>query len=200
MTDANEIYRVPLPKAKLQAIPRDERNLLLLASHAVNQITVLRRVLLFSLNYDSKSDLENTLSAAQTQTLLRFNFGALAETWEMIKRPIHQRLIGKDYANEIVSGGRDAYDALNNHFGASNVLHLLRNKIVFHYPDSAELDAAFAEVPEDEDWAWYPADTINNSFYLASDFVVSAGILRLTGEKDPDAAFKKNGNASSGVK
>jgi len=84
-----EVFRVPISKAQLRSIPVDERNLLLLISHAVNQISVLRRLLIFSLNYDSASALENTLSAAQSQTILRFLFGTLAEAWEMVKRPIN---------------------------------------------------------------------------------------------------------------
>ena len=85
-----EVFRIPISKDQLRAIPADERNLLLLASHAINQITVLRKVLIFSLNYESDSEIENTLSAGQSQTILRFLFGALAEAWEMLKRPINQ--------------------------------------------------------------------------------------------------------------
>jgi hypothetical protein len=59
-----EVFRIPVTKEQLRAVPVDERNLLLLASHAVNQISILRRVLIFSLNYESPSTLENTLSAA----------------------------------------------------------------------------------------------------------------------------------------
>jgi len=58
-------------------------------------------------------------------------------------------------------------------------------------PSSADLEAAFEDVPEDEDWAWYPSDTINNSFYLASDLVITAGVLRVTGETDNRKAFEK---------
>ena len=58
-----EIFRVPISKAQLRAIPADERNLLLLTSHAVNQLSVLRKVLIFSLNYESESKIENILSA-----------------------------------------------------------------------------------------------------------------------------------------
>ena len=46
-------------------------------------------------------------------------------------------------------------------------------------------------MPEDEDWAWYPSHTINNSFYLASDMVISVGIMRVTGDTDVVKAFKK---------
>ena len=71
------------------------------------------------------------------------------------------------------------------------MLHKLRNTIAYHHPSAQELEAAFEDVPEDEDWAWYPSDTINNSFYLVSDMVISAGILRATGETDTTKAFGK---------
>jgi hypothetical protein len=38
---------------------------------------------------------------------------------------------------------------------------------------------------------WYLSDTISNSFYLASDMVISAGILRATDETDTAKAFGK---------
>ncbi|MGE0236464.1 hypothetical protein [Methylocystis sp.] len=186
-----EIFRVPLSKDQLRSVPVDDRNLLLLASHAVNQLSVLRKILVFSTNHDSKSELENTLSAAQSLMVSRFLFGTLAETWEMIKRPVNQRLIGKDYAREIEPDGVVAYEKLKKHFGETNLLHLIRNQVAYHYPENAELAAAFEEVPDDEDWAWYPSDTTDNSYYLASDFVISTHILKLTGEPDMESAAKK---------
>src|SRR5438132_67566 len=132
----NEIYRVSVSKKQLRAIPTAERNLLLLASHAVNQMIVLRKLLIFSLNYDSPSAIENVLSAGQSQIILRFLFGALAEAWEMVKRPINQKLIGKEYFAEIDVEGRKIYEALKKHFGESNLLHRLRNTLVYHYPEA----------------------------------------------------------------
>jgi len=187
----NEIYKIPITKNQLRAIPIDDRNLLLLVSHAVNQLSTLRKVMIFSLNYESDNQLENTLSAGQSQILLRFFFGAMAEAWEMVKRPINQKLIGKDYQKDLGDSGKEVYDRLKKHFSQSNLLHNLRNKIVYHYPEAPELQRAFEDVPEDEDWAWYPSDTINNSFYLASDLVISSGILRLTGETDTQKSFEK---------
>src|SRR5271169_6606310 len=115
-----EVFRIPISKDQLRAIPADERNLLLLASHAVNQMSVLRKLLIFSLNYESDSEIENTLSAAQSQTILRFLFGALAEAWEMIKRPVNQKLIGKDYIKVMDADGIAAYDDLY-HFHISMI-------------------------------------------------------------------------------
>lgn len=94
-------------------------------------------------------------------------------------------------SKNIEADGRAAYDELKRKFGESNLLHRLRNTIAYHHPSAQELQAAFEDVPEDEDWAWYPSATINNSFYLASDMVISAGILRATGETDTAKAFGK---------
>ena len=162
-----------------------------MASHAVNQISILRKIVIFSLNYASDSETENTCSAGQSQTILRLLFGALAEAWEMVKRPINQKLIGKDYIGLIKADGRAAYDKLKKHFGKSSLLHDLRNTIAYHHPTAQELEAAFEDVPEDEDWAWCPSDTIDNSFYLASDMVISFGILRVTGEADTAKAVRQ---------
>jgi hypothetical protein len=63
--------------------------------------------------------------------ILRFLFGAIAEAWEMVKRPIHQKLIGHCYLPLLDPNGIVAYEALKNHFGSSNLLHRLRNTLVF---------------------------------------------------------------------
>ena len=102
-----------------------------MATHAVNQLSVLRKVLIFSQNYKSDSKIENTLSSAQSQTILRFLFGALAEAWELVKRPVNQKLIGKDYIDLIEAKGMAPYDELKKHFGESNLLHKLRNTIAY---------------------------------------------------------------------
>jgi hypothetical protein len=47
----NEIFRIPISKAQLRTIPADERNLLLLVSRAVNQQSILRKLPIFSANY-----------------------------------------------------------------------------------------------------------------------------------------------------
>jgi hypothetical protein len=186
----DEIFKIPITKTQLQAIPTDERNLLLLASHAVNQLSTVRKLLIFSMNYESKSDTENLLSAGQSQTILRFLLGALAEAWQMILRPINQKIIGKDYINDIGPEGVASYAELKRHFGKSNLLHKIRNTIAYHYPEAHELQAAFEDVPDDDDWTWYVARTINNSFYLASDMVISMGVIRATGEPDIIKSFR----------
>jgi hypothetical protein len=44
-------------------------------------------------------------------------FGALAEAWEIVRRPINQQLIGTDYSKVMGADGVTAYDDLKKHFG-----------------------------------------------------------------------------------
>ena len=184
-----EIFRLPISKSQLESVPSDERSLLLLSSYAINQINVLRRLLIFSMNFESNVDVEYILSGAQTQMILRFLVGSMAETWEMIRRPDNQRLIGKTLSAQIEVPGQEAHQRLKDFFGTNNVLHRLRNSVAYHFPNSTELDAAFREVPHDEDWAWYVSHSVTNGYYYLSDLVISSHILEVMGERDPEKAF-----------
>ena len=71
------------------------------------------------------------------------------------------------------------------------MLQDLRNEIIYHYPEADDVNRAFEDTPPGDDWAWYPSNTINNSFYLATDFVIMTAILGKTGETDALKAFQK---------
>ena len=49
----------------------------------------------------------------------------------------------------------------------------------------------FQDIPEEEEWACYASDRNQNSFYFASDMVISAGVLEAAGETNPAKAFDK---------
>ncbi|AVA22790.1 hypothetical protein NXC24_CH03163 [Rhizobium sp. NXC24] len=142
------------------------------------------------MNFESKHEVENILSAAQTQMILRFMLASMAETWEMIRRPNIQRLL-LEINGDVEADGKEAHRLLKRHFGNNNVLHRLRNSVVYHYPDLAALEKAFSEVPDDEDWAWYVSHAVTNGYYYLSDLVISSHILEVMGERNPELAFGK---------
>jgi hypothetical protein len=51
---------------------------------------------------------------------------------------------------------------------------------------------AFQNAKEGADWSWYPADTIDNSFYLATEHIIHTRMAQLVGEQDVEKAFKTN--------
>lgn len=184
------VFEIRLSKDQYRSIPADDRCLLFLSGYALNQITVLRKVVIFSLNHDPKSEIESMVCAGQSQVIYRLLLGVIEETWQMAKQ--QGKLIGTVYMQLLDPEARAAYSSLQKHFGGSNLLNKIRNTVIFHYPSPSQLNAAFEDVDSDDDnWCIYPSTGYSNSFYATSDTIVAAAIIRATGEQDPAAGWQK---------
>jgi hypothetical protein len=180
------IYRVALPRERLQRLPKEERALFFLLGHASNQIALMQKLVLFSSNRTPEDAVEQRLSGAQTQMLARMAVGTLSEAWELIHKRFLGSQIGKEYRPLLDKGGQDALEQLNRHFGASNLLSKVRSNFAFHHPYDADVEAAFQEAAIDpewnDNWTLFMANSTLNWFYFASDIVILHGIKRATGE------------------
>jgi hypothetical protein len=79
-----DVYKIPVSKEKLRAMPDGERALLLLLGYAANQLSFFTKLVILSTNRDGDTELEQQLSAAQTQMALRVVIGILNEAWVRI--------------------------------------------------------------------------------------------------------------------
>jgi hypothetical protein len=175
------VYKVPISKSQFRAIPRDERALLFVAGHVLNQISVFLKLVRFSTSKDSVDPIEARVSAAQSQIILRCLIGVFVEAWELIRRPLNQKIIG-GYLKDIGDDGRAEYDKLKKHFGKSGLLYKLRNSFLYHYPKPEDVEQAFEWIPEDEEWEWYLSEANTNSFYFSCELALGYGIMNATGE------------------
>jgi transcriptional regulator with XRE-family HTH domain len=182
------VYRVPISKKQFETIPSHERALVFVAGHVLNQVSVFIKLVRFSTNSDPTNPIEERVSAAQSQLILRCLVGVLVEAWEFIRRPINQKIIGS-YLISISDDGMTSYDKLKKQFGKSGLLYNLRNNFLYHYPTPAELDKAFAQIPADEDWEWYLSEANTNSFYFSCELAIGYGIMSATGEPLHIGAF-----------
>src|SRR5271166_1794108 len=183
-----QVYKIPISKDKLGAMPERERALLILLGYAANQINFFSKLVIFSTNKDGETELEQQLSAAQSQMALRVVVGALNEAWMLVTT----RSMGKPYAKEYTplldQQGAEAFVRLKKIFGKGGLVAELRGTWIFHHPDNPELNAAFADAASnpqwDKDWNWFFSHSNYNSFYFLSEFVVLHGILKALGERD----------------
>jgi len=183
-----KIHKVCISKQQFQALPRDERALVFMAGHILNQISVFMKLVRFSTSKDPVDPIEARCSAAQSQLILRCLVGVLAEAWEFLRRSQNQKIIGR-YLNDIGNDGKTSYAKLKKHFGRSGLLHKLRNNYLYHYPNLQELEKAFEWIPEDEEWEWYLSDANTNSFYFSCELVLGYGIMSATSEPTHIGAF-----------
>lgn len=183
-----EVYRVPISKKQLSTLPRDERALLLLMGHGLNQISVFLKLFTFSANKDPENPIERRVSAAQSHIILRVLFGVLLEVWNVI---CENKKIVDRYMPNIDDDGKNSYNILADYFRKSSLLYKLRNNFSYHLPNAKVVERTFNSIPENEDgWEWYLSPTNTNSFYFSSDLIMTYGILNLASEKtSPDAAL-----------
>jgi hypothetical protein len=183
-----DVMRVSLPKDRLRAMPKEERALLFLLGYAANQITLFSKLVIFSTNKTPDNSVEQRLSYAQSQILARTAIGILAETWELIRKRFLSTHIGKDLESKLNPIGREALDNLKKYFGRTNLLTTFRNKVAFHHPCNADMNAGFEAVASDKiwdsDWEWYFSHSMYNSFYFMSEVVTLHAILNAMGETD----------------
>ncbi len=86
--------------------------------------------------------------------------------------------------------GYDAYDKVKTFFDKKNLLRLIRNNYLYHYPNEKNVQKAFDAIPEDEPWEWYFSTTNTNSLYFSCELVLGYGLMNATGEPTPLGAFR----------
>lgn len=190
-----DIFRIRFPKEKLRALSSEERSLFFLLGYAANQIAVFRKIVVFATNKTPEEYVDQHVTGAQTQILVRHMVGVVCEAWELINKRFIQKPVGREYQDLLNQAGKDALAKLKSHFGGYNLLSKIRNNFAFHHPYDADVDAGFelaaATKDFDNDWNWYLSKENINCFYFISDIVVIHGILNAGGETDLIVAQKK---------
>jgi len=189
------VVQIPLPKDQLRAVSKEERSLFLLLGYAANQITMLQKLMIFSSNKTPSETVEQPISGAQTQMLVRLLVGALHEAWLLIQKRFLGVPLGREYQDRLNHTGREALDGLKKYFGTSNILNTLRNNYAYHHPYDEDIDdafiVAFGDDQSDDYWSLYLSESSINSFHFASDVVIVHGMMNATKATDLLAAQER---------
>jgi hypothetical protein len=207
-----KVYRLNLTKERLAALPLAERRLLLLLGHASNEINVLSKLILMVGQWRPTIQMVDYVEAGQALILMRLLIGKLHEAWELFKvRFKADRKMATKYLPQLKSEATAAIEFLNKHFGKGSPLTKIRNQLAFHYKDEGDLiEANFNNLPATEPWEFYLSDIVANSFYYASELVVTGSLTGLAkgaeddgdhgdGLSDQARAFTRIGDLTIGV-
>jgi hypothetical protein len=130
-----KLLRIPVPKDRLRLLSKDERVLLILLSYTANQIAMMEKILIFSLDKDPATETERYLEGAQSQMLVRILIGVVNEAWNLVSTRFVRNQIGQQYMRLLDAGGQTSLSRLKRQFGSSNLLPKIRNTYSFHHPD-----------------------------------------------------------------
>ena len=183
-----EVTQFHFSKADFAGMSPDNRALIFLAGQTINQLNVWLKLIRLSSSFESASEVENKLSAAQTHILLRALFGTLHEAWVWQTRKDMGPLIAS-YLPKLSPESIAARKTLSKQLSSGGTLESLRNGYSFHSPTTRMLDETFAAMPDEEDWSWYLSDEYSSTLMLSCETVLGYGVAVEGKGADLNAGF-----------
>lgn len=183
-----QLQRVSLTVSQLRCIPDDERSLIVVLAHALNETNALNKLLFLCTNIDHEPQWKAHAHASQAFILARTLVGKLNEAWNTIQVGYFRSKISVAYSNSLEATATEALNHLKSYFGRKNLLNEVRNNFAFHY----SLEHAKTCIPEDtpaEDLTIYLHERNGNSLYQFAEYIMSKALIDTTSPTDPEAAL-----------
>jgi hypothetical protein len=198
-----DILRIPISKADLLKMPVEERSLFLLLGYASNQVNALWKLVIIATNPTNRDPVEERLSGAQTQILIRLLIGAMREALKLVEKRFLGSPVGKRFVPLLDAQAEEALARLKKRFSGPDMLVTVRDNFAFHHPTTEDMEAAFQQAmlhEEDEGenyWCIYMtyappnSSALLNTFFFVSDFVAVHGMANALNESDVNEAHRK---------
>jgi hypothetical protein len=161
---AREFYvcQKEIDEATLKALPKKRRNQIAVCMHVHNELSVVNRLLAFSLNDVGEGELHNHAQGVQMWTVMQLLTGKLCETWKML----YVRFVKSNPVDPAIFALNDAHREdlawLQNYFSSrDSALSTIRDKSAFHYDKDLDLDEAVANVTDKERRVYLAQHPIN---------------------------------------
>ena len=103
-----DILRLPMPKETLSRMIPEERSLFLLLGYSSNQVNVLWKLVIIATNHTPNDPIEQRVSGAQTQILVRLTIGAMWEAWRLVESRFLRTKVGRSYVPLLDTPAREA--------------------------------------------------------------------------------------------
>ena len=185
------LRRIPITREQLSCIPLDERQLFVVAGHALNEINVLDKLAYLGTLSHLGRDLQGQANAVQAFVLVRVLAGKVSETWEFLQKAYFRTQISKTYTPLLDEEANGALRELKNYFGRKNTVNKVRNEFAFHYDKkhgSAEIPA-HATTNDMSIYLPQNSSRPGHALFYYADFLVNKALTDAIDAMDPDAAL-----------
>ena len=174
-----KITSVKLTKKILECLSANDRTLLLLLGNVSNEINVLQKLIMMVRKGNPRSRIVDIVEAGQALIFMRMLVGKLHEARVLVDKRVNG---DERFGRTADWAGKDQLKRVNKHFNEwGSLLGEVRDKLSFHSWDKDGLiEGSFAALSEDEPWDFYLSDIVANSFYYASEMVVTRSMIGLT--------------------
>jgi hypothetical protein len=185
-----KLHSVRLPVTVFSTMPDDDRGLLVLYGHILNEVNALNRLLACAARIEPGPTWLVHAGSAQAFLLAKLQIGKLYEGWKATKDAYFSTKLSRTYGSLIGSPATEGIAKLKAYFGRKNVITSVRNGFAFHY--SVEVARQpIAQSTEPEELAFYLHEHVGNSLYHFSEFVMNGSLLQGIDAKDIGAAMNR---------
>jgi len=159
------------------------RNQLVGCMHAHNELTVLNRLLIFSMNNTADGELHDSAQSVQMWCLLQVLAAKLVETWKMLNDRFLKANPEDSALKNLKPDHKASLNWLKDYFGVDllnkeNALTIIRDKTAFHY-DKLNLEQAVNHLAAKENNVYLAEHPANSLYYVGSALVFRAAFAMI---------------------
>jgi hypothetical protein len=186
-----ELIQHDIAAAMMKALSPRQRNQFVGCMHAHNELAVLTRLLMFSLNDVGQGELHDAAHGVQMWCIMQLLVGTLYETWNMLKERFLRANPEDPSLTALTDEQRQSLAWLKNYFGedkkTDNPLSTIRDKTAFHY-DKLNLEKAMQETDDEAHRVYIAKHPVNGLYYAGSALVFEAVFGMITDQSTTGTA------------
>ena len=195
-----QIIQLQIDRNAIKRLTNRERNQLVGCMNAHNELTVLNRLFMCTIEYPEDADeLHSSAQTVQLWCLLQVLVGKIFETWKMLR----DRFFGCNPDDPMVTAlspdHRECLAWLERYFmQKNNALAIIRDKAAFHY-DKLNIERALSNLAAKEDIIYLAQQPINTIYYLGSSLVFRTLFAMISDNEDGVPAGSRGDRTKQGL-
>lgn len=198
-----QLIHLTVDEERLKGANNRLRNQFVGCMRAHNELTILNRLLMFTMNDTGEGELHNSAQSVQMWCMLQLLAAKLFETWVML----NGRFL-KSNPPDVVSRLEPAHQAslqwLTDYFGKDkpfkdSALKIIRDKSAFHY-DRLNLSEVADNLAAGENSLYLAQHPANSLYYMGSALVFRAIFAMIADKADRAANGSHGERVSKGTK
>lgn len=170
------MYKLEFRKEDLLSLPANERVFLIYAGHALNELNILCRMIVFAMPV-RRGEAERQFMVIQSTLLMRTLAGKLHEMWVLFNKTYYKSKLSSTIKEELSEDTILALKELNAYFNKpESSISTVRHKHAFHY-DVAQVDAGLEKIPQKWPLDIYFDKTSANTIYGFADGIINSAVI-----------------------
>jgi hypothetical protein len=182
-----QLIHLTVDEERLKSASNRLRNQFVGCMHAHNELAILNRLLMFSMNDTGDGELHNSAQSVQMWCVLQILAAKLFETWVMVDERFLQSN-PSDVVGRMEPAHQASLDWLIYYFGKGqpfkdSALKIIRDKTAFHY-DRLNLTEAADNLAAGENSIYLAQHPANSLYFMGSALVFRAAFAMVADKAD----------------